>query len=113
MQEVESLEVEEFLENGKNASILLENITFFFADQLVRTAEMCEQYLNDVDPDYYGWDRCILKVYSDSGSRGEQKDIKEEGRHNVGFRVKSIRTVGKCCWIIHRYVYLKNFNQKE
>ena len=70
------------------------------SDQLVRTAEMCEQYLNDVEPDYYDWNQCILKVYSNSGTRGDQKDIKEDGRHHVDFRVRSIRTVGKCCWII-------------
>ena len=91
---------------------------------------MCEEYLQDVNPDlthlslaerrservrlnalnednlltpddYESWDgKCILKVFSNEKVRGHQFDIEKTGRQKVGFSVKSIRTVGKCCWKI-------------
>ena len=105
--------------------------TFNVSDQLLNTAKMCEQYLKDINPDLTHLsldqrrpervrlnalnepnfrsnvidineeDTCILKVYSTGHTRGRQFDVERSGKHNSGFPVKSIRTVGKCCWKIY------------
>merc|ERR1712062_560479 len=115
MHEVQAMDVEELLEQ----------------DQLLNTAKMCEQYLKDINPDLNHLsldqrrpervrlnalneqnfrlneidineeDTCILKVHSIGYTKGRQFDVERSGKHNSGFPVKSIRTVGKCCWKIY------------
>ena len=133
MHEVQSMDVEDLLEQGINQSLaeMTHFTTFNVSDQLLNTAKMCEQYLKDVNPDLTHLsldqrrpervrlnalneqnfrpneidineeDTCILKVYSIGHHRGRQFDVERSGKHNSGFSVKSIRTVGKCCWKIY------------
>ena len=138
MHEVQSMDVEDLLEQGINQSLaeMTHFTTFNVSDQLLNTAKMCEQYLKDINPDLTHLslaqrrpervrlnalneqnfrsneidineeDTCILKVYSIGHGRGRQFDIEgTDGKYHKykpGFPVRSIRTVGKCCWIIKR-----------
>ena len=93
-------------------------------DQLVQTARMCEQFLQDVNPEMglqkhrskVGIDlddernfrrkpsgRCVLKLYDRGSFRGKQQDFEKGFNVKKGIRVKSLRAVGPCCWKIYRY----------
>ena len=112
VEEAKSMDVEDFLEQGKDSKHFQNrfHLLFVVSDQLLRTAEMCEKYLKDVNPDLNevhlkssGFeDKCILKVYSKGYYRGDQFDIEKRGRYSVRFPVESIRNVGNCCWRISR-----------
>ena len=72
----------------------------------VRLNALNEQNFRPNEIDINEEDTCILKVYSTGYARGRQFDIEPTDvkyhKYKPGFPVRSIRTVGKCCWIIKR-----------
>ena len=47
------------------------------------------------------WDQCSIKLYARQYYQGNEIRLNRRKRLN-GFRAKSIKTFGKCCWRVFR-----------